>query len=35
MRKPHRTTFTDRDYRKHVQALGDEHHATIPRRLAQ
>jgi len=35
MRKPHRTIFTDRDYRKHVRALGDEHHATNPRRLAQ
>jgi hypothetical protein len=35
MRKPHRTTFTDRDYRKHVRALGEDHLATIPRRLVR
>ena len=35
MRKPHRTTFTDRDYRKQVRALGEDHLANIPRRLAE
>lgn len=35
MRKPHRTTFTDRDYRKHVRALGESHLASVPRRLAR
>ncbi len=35
MRKPHRTTFTDRDYRKHVRALGENHLATIPRHLVR
>jgi hypothetical protein len=35
MRKLHRTTFTDRDYRKHVRSFGEEHRANIPRRLAQ
>ena len=35
MRKPHRTTFTDRDYRKHIRALGEDHLANIPRRLAR
>jgi len=35
MRKPHRTIFTDRDYRKHVRALGDQHLANVPRRLAR
>jgi hypothetical protein len=35
MRKPHRTTFTDRDYRKHVRAYGEQHRANTPRRLAQ
>jgi hypothetical protein len=35
MRKPHRTTFSDRDYRKHVRALGDQHLASVPRRLAR
>jgi hypothetical protein len=35
MRKRHRTTFTDRDYRKHVRALGEDHLANVPRRLAQ
>jgi hypothetical protein len=34
MRKPHRTTFTDRDYRKHVRTLGENHLANVPRRLA-
>jgi hypothetical protein len=34
MRKPHRTTFTDRDYRKHVRVHGEEHLANVPRRLA-
>ncbi len=35
MRKPHRTTFTDRDYLKHVRALGELHQANTPRRLAR
>jgi hypothetical protein len=35
MRKPHRTTFTDRDYRKQVRTLGDHHLASAPRRLAR
>jgi NAD(P)-dependent dehydrogenase (short-subunit alcohol dehydrogenase family) len=34
MRKPHRTTFTDRDYLKHVRALGENHLTNFPRRLA-
>jgi hypothetical protein len=35
MRKPHRTTFTDRNYRKHVRVLGELHRANAPRRLAR
>lgn len=35
MRKPHRTTFTDRDYRKHVRVLGELHRTNAPRRLAR
>jgi len=35
MRKPHRTTFTDRDYRKQVRALGERHLDSVPRRLAR
>lgn len=35
MRKPNRTTFTDRDYRKHVRAFGEQHLANLPRRLAR
>jgi hypothetical protein len=34
MRKPHRTLFTDRDYRKHIRTLGEHHLANIPRQLA-
>ena len=34
MRKRHRTTFTDRDYAKHVRAVGEDHLANFPRRLA-
>lgn len=35
MRKPHRTTFAERDYRKHVRVLGDLHRANVPRRIAR
>jgi hypothetical protein len=35
MRKPHRTTFTDRDYSKNVRVLGELHLANTPRRLAR
>ena len=33
MRKPWRTTFSERDY-QHVRNLGDEHHRNYPRRIA-
>lgn len=33
MRKPWRTTFSDRDYQR-VRALGDEHRRNYPRRIA-
>lgn len=33
MRKPWRTTFSERDYRR-VRALGDEYRQTYPRRIA-
>ena len=34
MSKRHRTEFSDREYRKHVRALGDDYLATVPRRIA-
>ena len=33
LRKPNRTTFSDRDY-KAVRLLGDEHRSNLPRRIA-
>ena len=33
MRKPWRTTFSERDYQR-VRALGDEHRRNYPRRIA-
>jgi hypothetical protein len=35
MRKPDRTTFTDRDYHKQVRTLGEQYRANTPRRLAR
>lgn len=35
MSKPHRTEFSDREYRKHVRDLGDDYLATLPRRIAE
>jgi hypothetical protein len=34
MVKSHMTEFTDAEYRKHVQDLGDDYLATLPRRIA-
>jgi len=34
MSKPHRTEFSDADYRKHVRNLGDDYLAQLPRRNA-
>lgn len=34
MRKPWRTAFTEREYRA-VRALGDDHKANLPRRIAE
>lgn len=35
MVKPNASLFTDREYRKHVRALGEDYLARLPRRVAQ
>jgi hypothetical protein len=34
MCKPSRTRFQEREYRKHVRALGEDYRSTLPRRIA-
>jgi integrase len=33
-RLPQPTEFSDREYRKHIRALGDDYLAMVPRRIA-